>query len=297
MKFTVRDETIKRVLARDNDEVDNGWLCDKGRFGFQMINSEERITTPRLSGNRADWAQTVKSASDKLRATGAKTAAIVGGQASNEEAYLVQRIVRGLGSPHVTSTDEIDAGLLRDLSAPELAAAITDIDAADSILVIGVDPLHAMPILDLRLRKAIRLSGARVCVASERPTALDGGAEETARYMPGEAAAFLTALASEVLTGGDRPGEKRTGMAADAERLAEELRPGKTVIVWGERLARGRAGVAAMAALHGAAKALNSDAEGSGLIGVPDGANARGVREVGCIPGRRPRLYTSRCGP
>ena len=55
VKFTVRDERVQRVLARDNHEVDNGWLCDKGRFGFQMISSEERITTPRLSGNRADW--------------------------------------------------------------------------------------------------------------------------------------------------------------------------------------------------------------------------------------------------
>ena len=46
VKFTVRDERVQRVLARDNHEVDNGWLCDKGRFGFQMIASEERITEP-----------------------------------------------------------------------------------------------------------------------------------------------------------------------------------------------------------------------------------------------------------
>jgi NADH-quinone oxidoreductase subunit G len=302
VKFTVRDEQIQRVLARDNDEVDNGWLCDKGRFGFQMITSEERITKPRLSGNPAGWNETVKAAADKLRATGAKTAAIVGGQASNEEAYLVQRIVRGLGSPDVTSTDEIDAGLLRDLSAPELSAAIAEIDAADSILVVGVDPLHSMPILDLRLRKAIRLSGARVCVASERPTALDGGAEETARYMPGGAAAFLTALAHHVSStpGARTPGGAAEDVAgfvsADAERLAEELRPGKTVIVWGERLARGRAGVAALAALREVAKALNSDADGAGLIGVPNGSNGRGVREVGCLAGAGPGFTPTDAG-
>jgi NADH-quinone oxidoreductase subunit G len=293
VKFTVRDERIQRVLARDNTEVDNGWLCDKGRFGFQMINSPERITSPRLSGNRAGWAETVNAAVAKLRDAGANVAAIVGGQSSNEEAYLVQRIVRGLGSPNVTSTDEIDAGLLRDLSAPELSAAMTEIDAADSILVVGVDPLHAMPILDLRLRKAIRQSGARLCVASERPTALDGGAEETARYAPGEAAAFLTALAAEAL-GTERP--ENDSLRADASRLAEELRPGKTVIVWGERLGRGRAGLAALAALREAARALNSDADGAGLIGVPDGANARGIREVGCVPGAGPGFSPADAG-
>ena len=46
VKFTVRDERVLRVLARDNPAVDDGWLCDKGRFAFQMFGSEERITQP-----------------------------------------------------------------------------------------------------------------------------------------------------------------------------------------------------------------------------------------------------------
>ena len=49
VKFTVRDERVERVLARDNHDVDDGWLCDKGRFGFQMINSSERIIEPRVA--------------------------------------------------------------------------------------------------------------------------------------------------------------------------------------------------------------------------------------------------------
>ena len=64
------------------------------------------------------------------------------------------------------------------------------------MLLVGADPLNAMPILDLRLRKAVRHSGLRLVIASERPTALDGGAEETARYLPGEGAAFLAKLAA-----------------------------------------------------------------------------------------------------
>ena len=46
VRFTVRDEQVKRVLARDNPEVDDGWLCDKGRYGFEMLGAEERITEP-----------------------------------------------------------------------------------------------------------------------------------------------------------------------------------------------------------------------------------------------------------
>ena len=202
--FTVRDERIQRVLARENDEVDNGWLCDKGRFGFQMVASEERITEPRLSGNRAGWEQALEVAATKLGAGRGRIAAIVGGQASNEEAYLTQRIVReALGSRDVTSLDELDSGVAA-LSAPDLGAAISAIDSAESVLLVGADPLHAMPILDLRLRKAVRHSGLRLVIASERPTALDGGAEETARYLPGESADFLAKLAAELGAGPER---------------------------------------------------------------------------------------------
>ena len=66
------------------------------------------------------------------------------------------------------------------------------------ILVLGTDPLHSSPILDLRVRKAIRRNGARLVVATERPTALDGGAEAIARYAPGEARHFVGELARAI---------------------------------------------------------------------------------------------------
>ena len=293
VKFTVRDEQVERVLARDNDEVDDGWLCDKGRFGFQMITSEERITAPRVGGSEPGWDRTLEIAAEKLRDAGASSAAIVGGQTSNEEGYLVQRILReALGSPHVTSTDELDAAIARALSAPAIGAAMADIDAAASILVLGTDPLHSMPILDLRLRKAVRHGGARLVVASDRPTALDGGAEETVRYAPGGAGRFLAALAAELGDGTEADDELR----ADAERIGGELHPGRTVVVWGERIGRGRDGAAALGALLDCAEALDAEADGCGLIGVPDGANGRGLRDVGCIPGAAPGLREAGSG-
>ena len=325
VRFTVRDERIERVLARDNHAVDNGWLCDKGRFGFQMISAEDRVTAPKVGGFDAGWVAALEAIAERLRGAGERTAAIVGGQSSNEEAYLVQRILRrALGSPHVTSTDELDARALAALSAPGLSAAITDIDQAESILVIGTDPMHSIPILDLRLRKAVRHGGARLVVASERPTALDGGAEETVRYAPGRAGELLNALAAQLNggseggrtedagvgpasadrgEGGASDGESTAGYRAGtdeystgAERIAGELRPGKTVIVWGERISRGPDGAIALGALLDCAKALDSGARGAGLIGVPDGSNARGVREAGCLPGAGPGFAEAPAG-
>ena len=297
VRLTVRDERIQRVLARDHPAVDDGWLCDKGRFGFQMIESPERIVEPlvREGGELrpAAWTDALEAAAAGLREAGDRAAAIVGGFCSNEEGYLVQRIIRrALGSPHVDSRagGAVDHGLLLELSRPELSAGVSDLDVADAVLVVGCDPLHAMPILDLRIRKVVRRNGARLAVATDRPTALDSVAEETASYAPGEAASFLAALAAEL--GDAEPDAPRTDAYREAAaRIAGELRPGSTVIVWGERVDRGPTGEAALGALAACARALRVDAgEGAGLLEVPEGANARGLREVGCVAGLRPGL-------
>jgi NADH-quinone oxidoreductase subunit G len=281
IKLTVRDERIQRVLARDNLEVDDGWLCDKGRFGYQMIESPDRITEPmiRQGGELqpVSWDEALEAAAAGLRAAGERTAAIVGGSSSNEEGYLVQRILRrALGSPHVTSSlaEQGDRGLHVELSRPELAAGVSDLDRAKSILVLGTDPLHSMPIMDLRIRKVVRLNSTRLAVATDRPTALDGGAEETARYAPGFLGGFVSALASEAGAEGYERAPNELG--ADAERIAGVLRPGSTVIVWAGEPSR---------ALFDLARKV-----GAKLLEVPAGANGRGLREVGCLPVAGPGL-------
>src|SRR6185312_10445288 len=86
VRFTIRDEQVKRVLARDNPEVDDGWLCDKGRYGFEMLASEARITGPqvRAGGNPrpVPWPEAIERAAKGLRDGAGKAAALVG-DASN----------------------------------------------------------------------------------------------------------------------------------------------------------------------------------------------------------------------
>src|SRR5262249_48072174 len=176
-------ERVLRVLSRDNVEVDDGWLCDKGRYGFQAFNAYERITRTMVragdgSLSPISWDEAVDRVANGIRNAGERSAALVGGGTSNEEGWLTQRIVRAAGSSNVDSSpNPIDAGLLGELSRPDHGARMTDLDNADAILIVGADPLHEMPILDLRIRKAVRRSHAKLMVASEHPTALDGGAE------------------------------------------------------------------------------------------------------------------------
>jgi NADH-quinone oxidoreductase subunit G len=283
VSFTVRDEEVKRVVARDNPDVDDGWLCDRGRYGFEMFTAEERVTAPRgRGGEQLEWPEAIARAARGLKVAGSASAAIVG-DASNEEGYLVQRIMReALGSPHIDS--RVSRGLDRDrilrFADPKVSAQVRDIDTADAVLVIGTDPLHSSPILDLRIRKAIRRSGTRLAVATERPTALDGGAEAAVRYNPVHADEFLAGLVAAL----------RDDAENDAAPIADVLRGAESVvIVWGERIGRARAGnpgwlleVAELLGLAGK--------DGSGLLEVPELANARGLREAGCLPDAGPGL-------
>jgi NADH-quinone oxidoreductase subunit G len=281
VSFTVRDEQVKRVIARDNAEVDDGWLCDRGRYGFEMFLDEKRIDGPRLKGGaEAGWDQAIAAAAEGLGRAGGKVAAIVG-DASNEEGFLVQRILRdALGSPHLDSRPSRGPGrqVLERLAEPAISAKVRDLDDADAILVLGTDPLHSSPILDLRIRKAIRRNGAKLVVATERPTALDGGAEAIARFAPGQAAHFASELAGAI-----------GGAENVATPVAEVLRDaGTVVVIWGERIAREED---AVEALLDVGDALNmGGTDGSGLLEIPDTTNARGLREAGCLPDAGPGL-------
>src|SRR5690349_1562266 len=125
--LTVRDERALRVLARDNADVDDGWLCDRGRFGYQSFNAHERITQPLLRDGGelrpVSWERALSEAAAGLARAGSASAAIAGGHTTNEEGHLLGRLMReGLRSPHLDSrrAGTLPLPLARALSAPEL---------------------------------------------------------------------------------------------------------------------------------------------------------------------------------
>ncbi|HXR27953.1 MAG TPA: 2Fe-2S iron-sulfur cluster-binding protein, partial [Solirubrobacteraceae bacterium] len=221
VSLTVRDELALRVLERDNDEVDDGWLCDKGRFGYQSFHVEERVTQPLVRDGgilrAVSWERALQTAAAGLQRAGAHTAAIVGGQSTNEEGYLLARLLReGLGAPHV---DSRRGGALaleyhRALGAPALQARTPDLEFAHMVLVLDTEPVNDAPVLDLRLRKGVRRHGCKLAVASPYASSLDASAALSVRYAPGAGAAFASAL-SAALEQGERMEE--LALAAGAE--------------------------------------------------------------------------------
>jgi NADH-quinone oxidoreductase subunit G len=317
VELTVRDDAkVVRVLARDNEEVDDGWLCDKGRFGYQAFGSPERITAPLVRDGgflrEVSWERALTEAVRALERAGERTAALVGGFATNEEGFLVQHLMRkGLGSPHVDSrmAGRLTGAHARALAAPALSARVSDIDHADAILVLDTELVEEAPILDLRVRKAVRRNGARLVVASARPSTLDPNSAAALRFAPGTAETAIGALASalgspragsldelagkarasEGFRAGSPPGAAPASAADAVRAVADVLRDaGDVVVIWGERVGAAEEALEALLAL---ASALGIEGkQESGLLEVPAGTNGRGLREVGCVPTLEPGL-------
>ena len=122
-----------------------------------------------LSLRATSWERALREAQSALDKAGEKTAALVGGEATNEEGYLVQFLMRNvLGSPHVDSRlgGALDPEQARMLARPDLTARTSDLDYAGAILVLDTELVDEMPILDLRVRKNARRRETPVVVAS-----------------------------------------------------------------------------------------------------------------------------------
>jgi NADH-quinone oxidoreductase subunit G len=255
--LTVRDERVLRVLSRENPDVDDGWLCDHGRFAYPPA---ERVTEPLLRDGGelrpVTWERALTEAAAGLRRAGARTSAIVGGAASNEEGFLLARLMReGLGSPHLDSraAGTLALELHRALGDPRLQARVTDLEFAHAVLVLDADPIADAPILDLRLRKGARRHGLKLEAAS----------------------------AADLLSG-ERTAELVARLTQDGEEI---------VVLWHERLASGQDGERAAQALLELAQTLRlADIDGAGLLEIPAGANGRGLREAGVLPNARAGL-------
>ena len=149
VSFTVRDEKVKRVITRDNADVDDGWICDKGRYGFEMFDAAERVTEPRTKGgNKVSYEDAIAKAAAGLKARD--------GQGRGDRRRRLQRGgLPGPGDPPrgaslaARSTRARRAapaiGAILELAAnPARQAKVADIDEADVILVLGTDPMQVL---------------------------------------------------------------------------------------------------------------------------------------------------------
>src|SRR5205823_14804476 len=143
----------------------------------------------------------------------------------------------------------------------DLTAAVSDLDHAGAIVVIGTELVDESPILDLRVRKAVRRNQVPLVVLTSRPSSLEPNADAVLRHAAGAEEAAIAALVAELT---EREGEwaARAGAPSESVRAAAQALPdaGPVVVLWGERVSHGPRGREAVAALLALSRALNLNA-------------------------------------
>ncbi len=194
---------IKRVMPRQNEEVNEIWICDKGRFGHHFTNSGDRLKEPMVrsaSGNLnvTSWGEALQAATDKLKAAGSDVAVIAGSMMSIEDLYTVRQLANGLGSTRLGAWTPTHAGA--DIVAQVGVGKGTNLSKlgkGDAILVIAADLEEEAPIWRLHIKQA-KDRGAYVVVANARPTRMDDFASHSITYKSGTAVDALVHLDADI---------------------------------------------------------------------------------------------------
>ncbi|MGA3146749.1 MAG: NADH-quinone oxidoreductase subunit NuoG [Acidimicrobiales bacterium] len=284
---------VTRLLGIDADPVNHGWLCDKGRFAFDAVNSEDRLVDPliRKDGSLVpvSWHEALAAVAGGIKkastAGGAESVGVVGGaRLTNEGAYAWAKLAKG-----VLGTDSVDAqlgdGLPAELVLALPRATIDQAAAADTVVVLSGDLREELPILFLRLRAAIVDGGPSVVELSPEATSLTPLAKVSLRYAPGEATAMARALVDPAAPG---PASVDPGSLAEARRLAGA---GNVVII------AGRPSLAEDGALVAeAAQVLAGALPRARFLPALRRGNVNGALDMGLAPGLLPGRVTLDAG-
>jgi NADH-quinone oxidoreductase subunit G len=281
--------TVKRIVPRDNESINETWISDRDRYSYEAIYSSDRLQSPRVkeSGEwrEISWEDALAKAADTLKGAGAeKLGFIVSPSSTTEEAHLVARLAE-----HLESNNLDHRGMRRDCSDqdndplyPWLGCDIADIESQDAILLAGSNVRSEAPILAHRIRKAA-LAGAAVSVASstEHEYYFD-----VANTLSGtglvDMLAGVAVAACESIPGS--VADICSGVAASAthKAIAASLSDANEALLLLGNIA-GRHG--AYSVVRALAAAI-ADATGAKLGNISEGANSAGACLAGVLPHR-----------
>jgi NADH dehydrogenase/NADH:ubiquinone oxidoreductase subunit G len=267
-------EIVKINAGADNGSVEK-YICATGRFGFESIASDARVTSPMKKVNGAleetTWKDALEIAAGKLKKAGGKTGIISTAGILNQDAYVLSRL-----ASDVIKTKNIDAtaSLYADADSMKLSDKV-DIDSTDAIVVAGLNPSQwerVLPAFDASIRKRVS-RGAKLIVINSKETRLASAATVS---VTGDEASLLAQLAKALIDSGKKA-DKKLESAVSGVKASEDIHKAAEIL--------SKAGTPAIftsPALFSAARniSLLMDVK---VAAVPYEANAKGVVSMGLV--------------
>jgi NADH-quinone oxidoreductase subunit G len=262
---------VKRVMPRQNEQVNETWICDKGRFAYHFVESKERLGKPLVNKKEAAWEDAIKEVSAKLAEAKSDTVVLASGRLSNEDLFNLKSLADGLGGKAVLYTDMgggdlvAQVGVGRGTNFSDMGNPLTG-TRGDAILVVASDLYEEAPIWWLRVKGAAE-RGATLIVANTRETKLDKFASFVVRYANGDEVKTVQGL------GGN-------------DKIAEAFAKAENAIVLFGSDGLGLKGSSNLAAACAQLlqKTGHTGKRNNGLIGVWPKANDQGAWEMGFRP-------------
>jgi formate dehydrogenase major subunit len=221
-KAEVKGDTVVRMIPDKMGKANEGHSCVKGRFAYGYATHEDRITKPMIraaitdSWREVSWEEAIAHAASEFRRLQEKygrdsVGAITSSRCTNEETFLVQKLVRaGFGNNNVDTCARVchsptGYGLSQTYGTSAGTQDFKSVEKSDVILVIGANPTDAHPVFASRMKKRLR-QGAKLIVVDPRRIDLVKSAHIEADYhlplRPGTNVAILNALAHVIVTNG-----------------------------------------------------------------------------------------------
>ena len=285
--LSVRNNEIIRANNRDTSGVNNDFLCIKGRFGWDFVNEERRLTQPlvRQEGQLAasSWDAALGRVAEQLNQIvarhGSNAVGVIGSNhTTNEENYTLQRFARTLlGTNNIDHHRSADfSGLVAALTraqATDRYATFDDFTQASSVLLIGSNPTNEHPLVAYRIREAVRLRQARLYLINSEEIRLRRQAAIDLKIQPGQEANLVRALANGETSGGKFIEGGEDELNRFREKLAAET---DTIIVFGDEI-KGKA-------IEPLVRWGLSMPGRTRFLALADAANSRGAADMALLP-------------
>ena len=299
IEFHVRRNEVMRVVPRENEAINETWISDRDRFSYPGLYSDDRAARPLIKQGddwkEVDWETALGYAAEGLERVREKygagrIGALISPSVSVEEGYLLQKLVRGLGS------NSIDYRLRQldfrepdcDPVAPALGLSIAEIENLNAALLIGSWTRKDQPLLGHRLRKA-SLRGARISALNPLDYEFNFPLAEHLVHDPREMPEQLAAIAKALLVLSGKPAPEglerlleNVNVHESHRRIATDLFEGEKSAVFIGLQAMSQPNLAELRALAN----VIAEQAGAELGWLADGANAVGLALAGCRPHR-----------